>query len=801
MPLQKIQFRPGVVRETTTYANEGGWYDCDKIRFRSGFPQKLGGWQNINDGAYTFIGVARALWPWSTISGADLTAFGTNQKYYIEYGTQYYDITPIRSSVTNINNNPFSTVSGSKLVTVTDTSHNATAGSFVTFSSATTVAGLDMNGEFEIITVIDTDTYTVLSDTAANATTTGGGASVDADYQINAGSAGSSTGNGWGVGAWPNYTAETLTNPFTATGSGVTVLTVTQTAHGLDTGDYVYFSSIQSAPCGVTNGVVRLEKAFEITKIDADSYTISIAPYTTTSGTASGGTVVVDIPALPTRGWGEGADVTVTDTLTLWSQDNYGENLIFSQRDGDIYYWDTNISTFPRAVYLSAAATTAGYAGTFVPHPVSFTLSSGVQRFVIAIGANPYDPGDANTAFDPMLVRWSDQEDPFQWVPSASNQAGEQRLSHGSYLIAGQITRQEILIWSDTALYSMKYLGPPYIWGFTVLMDNTSIASPNAATTVSNVTYWMGIGNFYSYSGRVQAMPCTVRQFVFGNFNITQADQVVSGSNETYYEVWWFYPSANSQVNDRYVIYNYAENVWYYGSMYRTAWFDNMPNGFPWAAYSMQVSYLSESIDDSVTTLPLITATSYPTTGTVVIGSEQITYTGTTASALTGCVRGANGTTAATHDIYDEVAPLAPNQLMYHEYQTDDGMTNPPTSIYSYIQSADFDIGDGHNFSFVWRMLPDLTFAGSNPNSEDGENPPPPEVTIKLKPRGSSGSAYTVSNSPTVTGSNTDELLFTGEVYTRIRGRQMAFRIESTEMGVNWQLGVVRIDIRPDGRR
>jgi hypothetical protein len=354
-------------------------------------------------------------------------------------------------------------------------------------------------------------------------------------------------------------------------------------------------------------------------------------------------------------------------------------------------------------------------------------VSSAIQRFVIAFGSNPYTPDVPNSTFDPMLVRWSDQANPYQWVPQLTNQSGEYLLTNGSYIMGARATRQEILVWTNSALYSMQYLGAPYIWGFQILMDNISVMSPNSMITVNNITYWMGEEKFYMYSGRVETLPCSLRQYIFANINKDQSYQVFAGANEAYNEVWWFYCSENSTVVDSYVIYNYLDKTWYYGTMGRTAWLDLGANPYPIAA-----DYNS--------------------------------------------------------------------RLLYHEVGTDDVSGESPVPINSYAQSSDFDIGDGHNFGFVWRILPDINFNGSNVNQ--------PSVTMTVKPRQNSGTPYGAAQNPAVESQdnfgtrhvyNIQE--FDGQVYTRLRGRQMSFRIESNTIGVAWQLGAPRIDIRNDGRR
>jgi len=421
-------------------------------------------------------------------------------------------------------------------------------------------------------------------------------------------------------------------------------------------------------------------------------------------------------------------------------------------------------------------------------------LDSPVSDFVICAGATPYDPTDFTTTFNPLLVRWSDQGNAFEWVPEVTNQSGEQSLSHGSYIVTALNTRQEILIWTDTAIFSMQYLGPPFVWGFNLLDQDVSIASQNAAITVNNVTYWMGRDKFFMYTGRVETLPCTLRQFVYSDINLDQLDQICSGSNEGYNEVWWFYPSANSLVNDRYVIYNYLERIWYYGNLNRSAWSEHTQRQYPMGAFSIQTGYLATSINSSVATIALTDASSYPNSGTVVIDSEQISYASKDGNTLIGCVRGVNGTTAASHAQYTMVESRVPNQVLFHEFGNDDQSVTPAEPIAAFIESSDFDIQDGQSFGYVWRMLPDLNFTGSTGSS--------PSVTLTVKPRQNSGSNYTAADQPTVTRTSVIPIQqYTGQVYTRIRGRQMAFRVDSTELGVAWQMGMMRIDVRPDGRR
>jgi hypothetical protein len=742
--LQKLVFKPGINKEGTNYTNEGGWFDCDKVRFRSGNAEKLGGWTRLSNNVYQ--GICRALWNWGTLSGSNLLGVGTNLKYYVEQGGEYNDVTPLRSTFTHSTavstDNMFSTTNGSNVVTVTLINYGGVTNDFVTISGATAVGGIpaaELNGEHQI-TYKSTTQFTFTTITSATSTVAaGGGTAITAAFQINTGLEVEIVGTGWGAGTWPSYVATTLTNPFTAAGVGVSTLTVTKTGHGLTTGDYVYFSSIAADACGINRLV--LQKAFPITVTGVNTFTISTVigsnTYVTTSTAASGGTVIIDTPVAPVRGWGAAATVGIAQQLRLWTNDNFGQELFIAPRGGAIYLWLPAGQTYPsgtagglatRAQLLNTESTAAGYLGQFVPNNTNQIIGSAIQRFVIAFGANPYDPGNANTTFDPLLVRWSDQENPYEWVPSVTNQSGEYRLNIGSYIVCARSTRQEILVWSDAAIYSMQYLGPPYVWGFQLLQDNISIMGPNASITVNNVTYWMGTDKFYRYNGRVETLPCTLRQYVYQDINQAQNFQVYAGSVEGYNEIWWFYCSANSNEIDRYVIYNYLDNVWYYGNMSRTAWLDSGLRTYP-------------------------------------MGADTANY-----------------------------------RVLYHENGVDDVSGLTPAPIVSYVQSSDFDIGDGHNFGFVWRILPDLTFNGSNVNL--------PQVTMTVLPRVNSGTAYGTADNPTVTSTQNYTRQhsyvvqqFDGQVYTRIRGRQMAYRIESDGLGVAWQMGYPRIDLRPDGRR
>jgi hypothetical protein len=725
MPLQKLQFRPGLNREGTDYSNEGGWYDGDKIRFRSGFPEKIGGWTRM--ATAQFLGLARSLWNWVALNGSNYLGVGTNLKYYIEQGGTYYDITPVVHNSVNVGG-AFIASNGSNVVTVVDAGYSPNAGDYLTISGAASLGGnvtaTILNKEFAVNSVVNSTAYTIIVSVNANGSDTGNGGSLtNIAYQQPTGLNVYSIGTGWGAGPWPvNGTITSLTDPF-ATTNGSNVVTVTHTGHGLSNGNAVIFSNA-TATGGIS--AVLLNTLFYPTIANANAYTITVQANATSNVAAGGGNVIV-YAETGTHGWGEAYTSGIGQQLRLWTNDNYGQDLVIAPRGGSVFYWKASLGTQTRAQLLSTLSTNEGFDGTRVPTSTLQVIASAIQRFVICFGANPYDPITAATTFDPMLVRWSDQENPYEWVPAVTNQSGEFRLSNGSYIMTAESTRQEILVWTDSAIYSMQYLGPPYVWGFQILMDNISIMSPNAAITVNNVTYWMGVDKFYIYSGRVETLPCSLWQYTFEDINRDQAFQVFAGSNEGYNEIWWFYCSQGSNTVDKYIIYNYVERVWSYGTMARTAWLDSGIRPYPMAAdYN--------------------------------------------------------------------------NRILYHESAVDDVSGLEPVPIVSYVQSSDFDIGDGHNFGFVWRILPDINFNGSNVNN--------PYVTMQVKPRRNSGTPYGTADDPEVISAddfsgapvyNIQE--FTGQVYTRLRGRQLAFRIYSDSLGVAWQLGSPRIDIRNDGRR
>jgi len=735
MPLQKLAFRPGLNREGTDYANEGGWYDGDKVRFRSGFPEKIGGWSRLSNS--TFLGTARNLWNWAALNGSNFLGVGTNVKYYIEVGGAYNDITPFVD--VNTLTNTITATTGLSSLTIVDSGYSPNVGDYINIAGATGLGGnittAVLNQEYQVASIVSGTTYTV---NARNPTTglpvlaTAGdllqGGTYTISYQVPIGLNTYTLGTGWGAGPWGGVvgvTSSLAAGPFAATIGSPNVV-VTQTAHGYTSGSYVTFAGA-TAFAGFTTGQINYSQnqlsTYQITVLSVNTYRITFSS-NATSTVPSGGGAAVTVTTQPS-GWG--TPVTsggIGQQLRLWTSDNFGQDLVIAPRGGAIYYWEASTGVSNRAQLLATLASSA-----YVPTQTNQIVSSAIQKFVIAMGANPYVSGTPTTAFNPMLVRWSDQLDPYQWVPDVTNQAGEFALTNGSFIMGARATRQEILIWTDSAIYSMQYLGAPYVWGFNILMDNISVMSPNSMITINNVTYWMGTDKFYMYSGRVETLPCSLQQYIFNDINKDQAFQVFAGTNEGYNEIWWFYVSDSSSGTtiDKYVIYNYVDRVWYYGSMARTAWLDSGIRQYPMAAdYN--------------------------------------------------------------------------NRILYHESSVDDNAGNSSQPINAYIQSSDFDIADGHNFGFVWRILPDINFNGSTVSNAT--------VTMTVRPRANSGAPYSQADSPTVTSIdnyassqvyNIQE--FTGQVYTRLRGRQLAFRIESTGLGVAWQLGNPRIDIRPDGRR
>ena len=644
MPFIKLKGRPGINRDTTNYANEGGYYECDKVRFFSGYPQKMGGWLKAT--SETFIGTCRQLLNWVTSYTDNFLAVGTNQKVYIEVGGIFYDITPIRETFTTSSSpssdNCIDTTINSTTVIVNISGHGCLTGDYVTISGVTGDPGgvpdAEINAE-HVITRLDIDNFTFEVATPATSTTAnGGGTAIVVACQIHPGFASITAGYGWGTGAW--------------------------------------------------NG----------------SY-----------------------------GWGLASPVPVYLPQRDWFFDNFDNDLIMNIRadttgagiaiGGPIYIWERGTAVNPtnalgtRAVLLSSLMNAAD-----VPESAYQILVSQNDKHLLAFGCQPYL--GASSDFDPLLIRWASQDEPEVWTPLPTNSAGFLRISRGSKIVRAVPTRQEVLVLTDSHVYSLQFLGTTDVFGLQELSDNISIISPRAVVTVNNVTYWMGVDKFYAYDGRVQTLPTTLREYVFKDLNFSQADQIISGTNESFNEIWWFYPSGNSTWVDRYVIYNHLEQTWYYGNLGRTAWLDASSRSRPVAVYTPE--------DQTV------------------------------------------GGVLYNHEV---------------------GLNDDDLPMVSFIQSSDFDITDnsGEQFMLTRRMIPDINFTTSTAQE--------PSVDLTIRARRFPGTNYINDPSDTQGVIETSFGLYTEQVYVRARGRQLAFRISSDDLGVFWQLGDVRLDARADGKR
>ena len=704
MPLTKLQFRPGINRETTSYSNEGGWFDMDKVRFRFGYPEKIGGW--IKESTNAFLGTCRALHPWIALDGSNFLGVGTHLKYYINEGGAYNDVTPIRTT---------------------------TSAGDVTFSASanTLSAGIDA--------VIDT-----IPLSSSSGFPSSGRIKIDNEIITYALVSGNNlTGCVRGVN---NTVAASHSSSAAVT---CATLIVTDADHGALENDFVTYSGAATLGGNITADVLNQE--YEVTYIiNVNSYQIeartvsTIGSITTTTGlnptyvfattsdSGNGGSSVVGAYQINTgldttivgtgwgagtwsRGtWGSGASLATSgQTLRIWSHDNFGEDLLINVRDGDIYYWDKTNGLANRAVELASIA-----GANKVPTIAKQVLVSDRDRHVIAFGCDSeLEPG----VQDPLLIRFSDQENILEWQSLVDTTAGDLRIGSGSKIITAVETRQQILVFTDVSLHAMQFLGPPFTFGINAISENITIASPLAAIAVEDNVYWMGAEEFYAYGGAVQRIPCSVRDYVFTNINNDQLEKVTAGLNTAFSEVTWFYPSASSTENDSYVTYNYDQKIWYYGLMSRTCWLD----------------------------------------------------------------RGVNN---------DPLAASTDHYLYFQEIGFDDGSTSPASAITSYIESSQMDLGEGDQFAFMRRLIPDLTFRDSTS--------PSPQATMTLKVRNFPGGNYLSSDARTVVKTASIPVeQFTEQVFVRLRGRSFAFRIESEDTGVGWRLGSPRVDVRPDGRR
>ena len=713
MPLTKLQFKPGINREVTSYSNEGGWRDCDKIRFRFGYPEKMGGWQKFTE--VTYDGTVRALHNWIALDGSDFLGLGSHLKYYIEEGQTLNNITPIRST-TSAGDVTFAATNGSATITVTDVGHGAFQFDFVTFSGAASLGGVItatvLNQEYQVSRVVDANTYEITSAVAANSSDSGnGGSSTVGAYQINVGLDTAVGGTGWGAGLYygvTNGALQTTVNEGGTLTAGDTTITVASTT-GIVASDVVLIGDELILVGGISSN-------------DLTSCTRGHSG-TTAASHADGSVVRLALgnadSADDFSGWGDASSggLTTTTQIRLWSHDNFGEDLLINPRDDEIYYWDRTNNVTTRAVKLNTITGTK----RSVPTKAKQVLVSDRDRHVIAFGSDGLNSSssatDGDGIQDPLLIRFSDQENPTEWFPTTTNTAGDLRLGAGSTFVQAVETKREILVWTDTALTSMRFIGPPFTFGLQQLASNITIMSPNAAVATEDFVFWMGIDTFYVYDGQTQTLPCTVKDKVFLDFNLTQKDKVIAGINSEFSELIWFYPSASASDNDKYVTYNYSEKVWYFGTLSRTAWLDRGTRNFPIA------------------------------TGSSLIYNHEIGY-------------------------------------------DDDG-----SSMNSFIESAAIDIGDGDRFSYIRKVIPDLTFDGST-------NLSTPQATFTVKARNNPGADFDSTQSGTTSRTQTTPVEeFTEQLDLRVRGRSFALRVESDALGSKWKLGSPRVDIRQDGRR
>ena len=765
MPLAKINFRPGVNKETTSYSldvqDTPGWFDSNLIRFRKGKPEKMGGWVKLSGG--TIEGTGRSLHTWAALDGSKYMGLGTEDKFYIEQGGLYNDITPIRTSVT-LGSDPLKTgavVAGASIVTVTAPSHGAVTGDFVTFSGATITDGItvaQLNTEHQL-TVVDSNSYTITTTgTASSGNTAGGGSAIIATYQINTGLSTSVTGTGFGAGLWGGVTtgyAQTTLNDSGGIDASVTSFTLTSAASfetvatttGADltlisssilaadsssfpdsgtlligsekirygTNVSNVFGDLSRATDGTTEatsssgasitfvGIVLIDNEL-IQYTGKSTHTINAGVVRGVRGTLAAahddGAIVKE--ATDFVGWGDSfSTATLTGSnIRLYAQDNWGEDLMFNVYDGSPYYWDKTLGVANRATDFASQT-----GASDVPTITRNMMVSTRDRHVICFGCNPL----SETAQDLLQVRWSDQENPFDWTPSATNTAGGQRLSSGSEIIAAVKARQEILIWTDANLHSMRFTGPPFTFGFSLVGSNVSAISLNSVVAVGDKIFWMDTENFYVYTGRVQVIPCTVLRYLFDDVNLDQSHKFFAASNKIFDEIIWFYASADATEIDRYVKFNYTENTWDIGLLSRTAW-----------------------VDHNIFTRPR------------------------------GC-----GLSGSDNSVY-----------IHESGENDDG-----SAMSSYIESSDFDLGDGNNFMFVNRIIPDIDITGAGSS-----------VNYVLKTRDYPGDSLTTNSTNSVSAT-------TQQSFIRARSRQAVIRIESSETDIAWTTGSLRMDIRPDGRR
>jgi hypothetical protein len=921
MPLTKLQFRPGINRDTTNYANEGGWYECDKVRFYSGYPQKLGGW--VKYSALYFIGVCRQMWNWFTTYSDDFLAIGTDKKLYIETGANFYDVTPLRdTSAAGTVKYVLSTLSSPNSIVVYDPNNDVEVGDYVTLFGATGATDTNITAEvvnqnyrvhfvfsdnsygvvpknpatgesliisgtgaellyddFTADDVTDTITFTGsfrttpytpvngdilyisaesgelpsgLSDetryfvvnasgNSCQLALTSGGAPVDigtipvfynfyiaylgggnamgADYEITTGFSISTAGYGWSTGAWSGTTGLSPEGTFTVTIASPAVLTFA--TYTPANNDAVVLSTTGALPTGLTAGI-----GYYVINASGSTCNLSLTlggAAINTSGSQSG-THSVSLIEAPT-GWDTSSDTPIFLPQRDWWFDNFNNSLYANIRSsqvgigGPIYYWDRQATASPTTSLNTRAVLLSSVAGAdSVPTTVGQILVSQNDGHLLAFGAQPFD--GSSTDYDPLLIRWASQDEPYFWNPAGTTPNGLPtsasflRVSRGSRIVRALPTRQEIVVLTDTHVYSLQFLGTVEIFGLQELSDNISIISPRAVIAANNIVFWMGTDKFYVYDGRVQVLPCTIREHIFKNINLAQNDQIICGTNESYNEVWWFYCSADSDEIDSYAIYNYLEQIWYYGTMQRTAWLDKAASGKPLAC---KYGYVNVIKKDLVATALLQAALSREPARTLFrlttidgrpLGDIDNTGTVTSSDALI-YLKYAEGRTDITaaqlswiENVLNPYMLAAPNtyaayiesvegvsQLYTHE----SGLNDDTEPMVSYIQSSDFDIGDGEKFMLTRRIIPDVNFVSSTADS--------PEVDLTIRPRNWPGSNFTNDPSDTQRVIQTSVNQYTNQVFVRARARQLAVKVASDDLNVFWQLGALRLDAREDGKQ
>ena len=758
MTLTKVQFKPGINRESTSFADAQGWFDSDLIRFRKGRPEKIGGWVRLSGSSIE--GTVRSLKCWVTLSALKLMGAGTTSKFYIENGGAFNDITPIRSTVT-LGANPFLTGGvGSGIVTVTAVGHGAAVGDFVTFSGATTTDGLttaELNKEQTISSIVSANSYTFdTGGSASSGSTAGGGSSVIANYQIHVGYDVIVSQSGFGAGFFGGqtltYSQTTLDGAIndsvtsidltsaalfetatTTTSSAVAVVDQTiglSDSSGFPSKGTVLIGSeyirYETNTGGVLGSITRADDG-TTAAIHGSGDTVTfvglilingeLIKYTgkssndldagvvrgvrgTTAASHADDDVVKEANGF--YGFGDAVFSSAAGETRIWSQDNFGEDLLLNVRDDNIYYWDATLGLSNRATTLSSQSGSSD-----APTIARQVLVSDTDRHVICLGANTL----GTTTQDLLLVRWSDQENSVDWTPKVTNTAGDQKLSSGSEIITGIETRQQVLIWTDSSLYSMRFVGPPFTFSFNLLANNTSVISPNAVTAVGDRVFWMDTENFFMFAGQIQTIPCTVLRYVFDDINLGQSLKFFAGANRMFDEVFWFYCSSSSDDIDRYAKYNYADNTWDIGSLSRTAWVD--------------------------------------------------------------------------FGLHDKPRAAGVANSLNYIYSHETGTTNDGSAMETFIESSVFSIGDGEQFSFITRLIPDIDIASSDSTTS---------VNYVLKGRNFPGESLTTNSTSAVTST-------TDQAFIRSRSRSSVLRVESSASDVQWTLGDLRLDIRPDGRR